>query len=331
MATATLTSNRLTASGAGGRIVSNALAVTGSSVVYSVDCEAGTVGTATLVIYDSTVGSIRTTQNFTLTERERQTIRYDSWVSGNSCVCYIYVKDTGSAANGDSIKIYNAQLEVVDNQYNQNYSEFGIGSLYYPATPASIYVWGDSLSVQEYPRTLRDLYKAQGVEIWVHEGGVGGETSTQIATRMLAKANHYSDIAIIWAGRNNYSSGATVKADIASMIAALGHTRYLVLSVLNGSSEILNSSGWISITTLNADLAALYPSNYLDIRSLLVAQYNPSIPADVTDHANDIPPTSLRDVASPPHLNEAGYEYVAAQVKAFVTSQAWPISPTTIQ
>jgi lysophospholipase L1-like esterase len=94
-----------------------------------------------------------------------------------------------------------------------------------------------------------------------------------------------------------------------------------VLSVLNGAYEPTGTYGHEVIVQLNSDLAALYPANYLDIRSLLVMAYDPTQPQDVIDYSDDVPPQSLRwDVI---HLNAAGYTLVAKQVEASLTASGY--------
>jgi lysophospholipase L1-like esterase len=183
----------------------------------------------------------------------------------------------------------------------------------------SIATWGDSLTMGgqgggvPYPTALATLEPGHVL----FNGGNSGDTSSQIATRMLADPAKYRYTIIIWAGRNDYTTPNTVKANIAAMVAALPSPKqFLVLAVLNGeaASEYSGGANYAIITQLNADLAALYPQKYLDIRALLVAQFNPVIPQDVIDHGHDIPPSSLRfDIL---HLNTAGYAYVAQQVAA---------------
>jgi lysophospholipase L1-like esterase len=187
--------------------------------------------------------------------------------------------------------------------------------------------WGDSLTAGvggagvSYPTVLGQLIHAT-----VFDGGEGGDTSTVIAARMLADPPSFGDVTIIWAGRNNYFDQAQVLADVASMVAALSTPkRFLILSVLNGSYgswEAKGGQGYGEIIALNKALKAAYPHNFLDIRSLLVAQYDPSLPQDVIDHANDTPPTSLRsDVL---HLNAAGYTFVGQQIFKAFHSSAFP-------
>ncbi len=136
-----------------------------------------------------------------------------------------------------------------------------------------------------------------------------------------------SDILVIWSGRNNWGSAATVRANIAAMVdrqRALSR-RYVVLSVLNQSvaSEYAGGADYAAIMDLNAGIAADHPGHYLDVRSLLVAAYNPASAQDVTDHGNDVPPTSLRLSGDPLHINGRGGALVARAVADFCTTKGW--------
>lgn len=174
-----------------------------------------------------------------------------------------------------------------------------------------IYGWGDSLTAGSggsgttYPTALSGL-----TNFTVTNKGVPGETSTQIKDRFLLEPANFDKSVIIWVGRNNFSSAATVKADIATMISNLGHTRYLVVSILNGDYgiEYKNASDWVKITTLNNDLKALYGNRYVELREYLVSLHDNSA-QDLLDFSHDVPPTSLRSDAI--HLNAAGYTKVA--------------------
>ncbi|MEO5646115.1 MAG: tail fiber domain-containing protein, partial [Candidatus Paceibacterota bacterium] len=175
------------------------------------------------------------------------------------------------------------------------------------ATNNHIAAWGDSLTEAAYPLDLTNLSN-----IPVYNGGIGGQTSTQIRDRMLAATDKYSWPTIIWAGRNNVTDPTQIKADIASMVAALTTTHYLVLGVLNNSAEPSGSANYNTIVQLNSDLAATYGSRFIDMRTYLVSLYNPSLPQDVIDHNNDIPPSSLR--SDTVHLTLAGYQIVAQKI-----------------
>jgi len=267
-----------------------------------------------------------------------------------------------------------------------------------PATiPENIALWGDSLSGGAY----RDNVALQlpGREIYM--GGVGGQTSTQIAARQggvvtllsvvndtipatgavavtyrsvspmtsqgggpfsgtlggvpgsIARAtdDSYSFtrttsgaitqitpstsffidtlgrdswISVFWMGRNNFSDSVQVKSDIASAIAFLKESpkKFVVLSILNSTYEPKGSSGYQVLIGVNADLAALYPSNYIDIRSYLVSQYDPTSAQDISDFQNDLVPTSLRGT-DPLHINAAGDLLVAKKIAEFFAAKGW--------
>jgi lysophospholipase L1-like esterase len=143
---------------------------------------------------------------------------------------------------------------------------------------------------------------------------VGGETSTQIKTRMLADTQgRNSWVNLFWLGRNNAASPATVKADIAACVANLyaGNDRYLVLGVLTSTADTAQQIA--DIGTLNADLAEMYGSRYLDVLAYLQSKGDGSA-NDIADVAAGYTPRSLRVDAL--HLNPAGYQHVADCVAA---------------
>jgi lysophospholipase L1-like esterase len=173
---------------------------------------------------------------------------------------------------------------------------------------APIYGWGDSITdgfgTTNYPTQLTTLFGYT-----VTNKGVGGETSTQIKDRFLAEPANFSKSVIIWAGRNNFTNPTTVKTDIATIISNLGHTRYLVVGIVNANTEPKNSTAWNQINALNADLKDLYGKKFVPIREYLISKYNPLLPQDVIDYGNDVTPTSIRLDAL--HLNTLGNKYVS--------------------
>jgi len=187
----------------------------------------------------------------------------------------------------------------------------------------SIAAWGDSLTYGNedgtgvsYPGVVSSLLGAP-----VYNGGVGGQNCAEIQADFFAGTGELNDLTLIWAGRNDVPGGttSTVLACIQTMVAALPvPKRFLVLSVLNSGAEPAGSPNYDAIIKLNGSLAAAFPSNYLDVRSMLVAKYNPALAQDAIDNANDAPPTSLRfDIL---HLNAAGYTDVAGWVAAWIQS-----------
>jgi hypothetical protein len=187
------------------------------------------------------------------------------------------------------------------------------------ALSSNIAAWGDSLT----PAFALNLQVLMPERV-VFNGGVPGETSTQVAMRLVADSDHHNWITIFWAGQNNEDQPAQIKADIAASLAALaaGNSRFIVISVMNKASEPKGTPAYAVIMQLNAELAARYPNNYLDIRSLIVNRYDPNQPQDVIDFYNDVPPTSLRFDAEG-HLRNEASVMVAAQVKQFIVARSW--------
>ena len=193
----------------------------------------------------------------------------------------------------------------------------------------NIALWGDSLTWGYAPQVVSLL---SGREVF--NGGVIGETSTQIADRMVADTAHRDWVSVFWYGHNNLKDPATidlqrdpaqVKADIARSVAALapGNTRFLVLSVVNQDKdgERRGDPVYNAILQLNADLAAAYPNNYFDIRSWMVNQADQSKPEDVASFQADLPARSLR--WDEVHLTFDGYVAVAKKVRELITSRGW--------
>ena len=108
-------------------------------------------------------------------------------------------------------------------------------------------------------------------------------------------------IPIFWEGRNDASNEAQVLADLAAQVATVpsGQT-YLIISVTNDNidDEWLGGIGYKQIVPLNNQLANIYGSHYLDMRSLMVSRYNPDLITDVSDYQHDEPPTSLRAIVA---------------------------------
>lgn len=171
--------------------------------------------------------------------------------------------------------------------------------------------WGDSLAAGDGGLMwTRQFTDATGIASF--NGGVGGTSSTSARTAMLARPDLFDEFVVIWTGRNNFNDPATVQADIAAMVGALTTDRYVVMSILNASTEPVGTTAYNRITALNADLAATYGTHYLDIRSVLVSQ--PTFLAqDILDEANGVVPFSYR--ADHIHLNTLGYGVVAQAVQ----------------
>lgn len=186
-----------------------------------------------------------------------------------------------------------------------------------------IALWGDSLT-PPVANNLRQLVPDRTI----FDGGISGQTSSEIAARQLADAaasGHNTWINVFWYGHNNQRAPAQIEADIAASVAALapGNDRFIVLALVNQATpnEIRGGRDYAAILQLNNDLAARYPQNYLDIRAHLVSRFDPANAQDVIDSQNDVVPSSLR--FDEIHLNNNGSIIVAEELQRFVTAKGW--------
>jgi hypothetical protein len=217
--------------------------------------------------------------------------------SGQSANTTFYL---GSSNGGNSLGGYITQFVL----WNKTLTQTQLQTATNPnqaIVPGTIAAWGDSLTAGNqdgsgvtYPNIL-----AAGMGVPVFNFGVGGYTSTQIASLFDSYPQYWGLTTIIWSGRNDYSTPSTVETNIAGMVADLTTTHYLVMSILNSElpNEQSGGANYTEIINLNNALSSTYaPTNYIDIRATLVAAYNPANGADVIDHTNDVPPFSLRAV-----------------------------------
>lgn len=184
----------------------------------------------------------------------------------------------------------------------------------------NIACWGDSLT-EFFALNLQQLVPNRTV----FDGSYSGQTSTYIADQQNADTTMTNWISVFWYGQNNDHDPATIKADIARSVAHLapGNNHFIVLSVVNQAvpDEYKGTPEYATIMQLNADLAALYPYNYLDVRSWLIAHYDPNNPQDVIDVSHDVVPSSLR--YDEIHLRNPGSVLVAQRVLQFIESNGW--------
>jgi lysophospholipase L1-like esterase len=189
------------------------------------------------------------------------------------------------------------------------------------ALSANIAVWGDSLT-PGFAENLGAAFPARTV----YDGGIGGQTSTEIAARVLAdRSGRNRWIDIFWMGTNDIDQPAQIKADVAASVAALapGNDRFLVLPVFNRAipSQDRGTPLYATIMQVNADLAATYPQHFVDVRAYLISQFDPANAQEVADVQNDLVPTAMRidDV----HLSYKGQELAAQKVRDFIIAKGW--------
>lgn len=328
--------NTIMKKGSPGACTTQSVIVSGTSVMALVHAKAGSLASFSLTIYNVTRSMPLASGSFRLPSGYKpfQLQATANISSGDTIKLYIYPSDPSDSATGD-ISIENAALIDSAGLIEPTNTIEPIITAGAPATSSFAYTnnlinmacWGDSLTAASggFPDQLHTNLAASTV----YNGGVGGETSTQIKARFLTDSAKWGDLTVIWAGRNNYHDPATVKADIAAMVSRLTTDKYIILSVLNGNfgNEYVGQADYNTIIKLNQDLATLYPGHYVDVRAALIAAYNPAILQDVTDHGNDVPPSSLR--SDNLHLNGAGYGQVMWSVYNFIISKGWDIPAQT--
>lgn len=187
----------------------------------------------------------------------------------------------------------------------------------------NIAYWGDSLTVggQGYnPTTVSQVQQLIGYNYY--NGGIAGETSTQIRTRMIAATDKYNWTTVIWAGQNNHNATSTVLSDIATMVAALTHTRYLIVGILHDATYVTGSSDHTNINTINSSLSSTYGVRFIDADALVKAQ-STGAGQDATDISNGVIPQSQRATTDdgstydPLHLG-LGQATIAAGIAAAI-------------
>ena len=175
-----------------------------------------------------------------------------------------------------------------------------------------IAAWGDSFTDAGYGQYPRMLSQLTGLSVF--NGGIGGETSAQTKTRMTADAQKRNWPCVIWSGRNDSNNQPQVLASVASMVASLGHSNYLVIPIFNGQNEGTGSYAYSQIGPLNSALAKTYGNHYLDVRSYMVSKYDSTKAQDVIDHAANTTPASLRSDFL--HPNITGSNLIASYIYA---------------
>lgn len=199
--------------------------------------------------------------------------------------------------------------------------------------------WGDeSPQVEVLYQSVEALHGANGaIGLRGTLAGVEGTLTTEGGTRYLFTRSHAGDavavayatpffpsdattgqIQWLWAGRNNAATPETVLSDIAAMASHAPGGRYLIGSILSSSADTPATRQ--TIATLNADLAALYTTRFVDLHAALTAAANQTT-EDQQDIAAGIIPRSLR--ADALHLNDQGYAIAAAAWVSATTAMGW--------
>lgn len=161
--------------------------------------------------------------------------------------------------------------------------------------------WGDSLMAGNGGGGVTPLTRLNVLTGFpAYNGGVGGETAPQIAVRMLAATSKYGQLVIFWEGRNGVLTDPTAALTaIASQVAALTTDHYVVLSVINSSTETTGTPERAAIVAFNATLASTYGTHYVDVWTYLL---------NLVPTGDGTISVTLRSDAL--HLNATGYSAV---------------------
>jgi hypothetical protein len=127
----------------------------------------------------------------------------------------------------------------------------------------------------------------------------GSAVNATASPQFIVDTPYAAYLPVFWEGRNNYLAGPQIISDLTAQVATIpSGQNYLVMSVINSNRQIewIGGISYQVIIALNAKLASVYGSHYLDIRKMLVDSYNPNLVVDVSDYQHDEIPTSLRGI-----------------------------------
>jgi len=169
--------------------------------------------------------------------------------------------------------------------------------------------WGDSLTYGWQREAVAWPFQVgRALELFVWQRGRNGETSTQVRARFEAEPDKLPASVAFWVGRNNASDPATILQDVEAMVQSLGHSRWVVLGMVNLAIEPTGSAGCDTCEELNGTMAGLYPGHFFDVRAELLS-FPDGSEGDAQDVSAGIPPRSLRlDLV---HFNGNGHGVIA--------------------
>lgn len=204
----------------------------------------------------------------------------------------------------------------------------GIGDLSVSeiALDAHVMGYGDSLTYTTNADWLERFGSTTGLAIT--NKGEPGEKAAAIRARLVAdlaaNPSWRNRRFTIWAGTNDkgdwndpaydYTRAQILLNEIATMVAAIGHTGYRILGLLakdNSSGEYASPLGYrrTQIDWFNSQLTAIYGNRAILPLPLLIAQSNGD-GDDTTSVTRGVPPLSLR--TDDTHLTKVSSQKVGA-------------------
>ncbi|WP_454760574.1 SGNH/GDSL hydrolase family protein [Caulobacter segnis] len=189
--------------------------------------------------------------------------------------------------------------------------------------------WGDSMTfgpnglggplTNPWPKLLQTALGR-----FVYNGGVSGETSTQIRQRLTSDDFLANGVVIVWAGKNDVSAPSTVLANAATDAAwnKTGKIIFPAITPTTGNDAAPGQPDYANRMTINAGLQAAYGPQYHDFLPALQAA-NDGSANDLADVAGGQIPRSLRLSGDSTHVSDtvnargfSGTGVIAAELQA---------------
>ncbi len=179
----------------------------------------------------------------------------------------------------------------------------------------AIRCFGDSFT-QGLGAASQEAYPSKLSEILSYPTQIiasGGASSTDIKDMVIADSSHKNYPTILWSGYNNVNlNPSVVITDNEWAMSSLGHTRYLVLSIMNNCSIPKGTSYYNNILFVNNKLKQDLGIRFLDIRDSLVHYKSGDHYWDSVSIADDVPNHFMMwDCV---HCNAAGYNFIAQKI-----------------
>lgn len=219
--------------------------------------------------------------------------------------------------SGGTVEAYGSDLRLLENatDFPEYQPPNGAAQTIYVTKRVSVSVaaWGDSMTAGSAGGEWRTELQRLLLGAPLYNGGVGGETSTQIKDRFIAstdaaKTYRSYGVQIIWAGQNNTAATDTILTDIETMLATLKHGRFLILPPLNSSTYGPGSGIFPYVQDLYKKLRSRYGTRFCDIMMPLRAGYEFTRDAYMYDTT---------------HLNGVGLGIVANEIYKAIRRNGW--------
>jgi len=228
--------------------------------------------------------------------------------------CSSLIAEIRATGSGATVEAYGVDLRLLRDftnfpEYNKPNGYAQRVSIDYRLTTTAS-AWSDSTW-----RTSSTPLAANLKGSKVYNGGVGGETSSEVLTRVIAttdaaKLHRSYGVNIIGCGNNNITdidSGQLI-ADIDAMLAAFPHDRTLILPVVPGSAAAPGQGSYPYVLRAFRKFKSRYGRRFVDTWAPLCGDNGFSLACYRDDHT---------------HLNYQGCALVADEVMKAMIRNGW--------